>query len=138
MTAATITRLTRTGFEAVPVMKERAIELSLFGNGDMTVSAALKSYLKELDAEARRHGVTAVHVELGELFFSQLVVPASHCRVALDRGLAPSGRELPGGVQDPPGARLAASQPRGHSPPGAPRGDRRLIAAVRLALGIGR
>jgi hypothetical protein len=69
MTAAMITRLTRTGFEAVPVMKERAIELSLFGNGDMTVSAALKSYLKEFDGEARRHGVTAVHVELGDLYF---------------------------------------------------------------------
>ena len=69
MTAATITRLTLTGFEAVPVMRERAIDLSLSGNGDMTVSAALKSYLKEVDAEARRHGVNVVHVHLGDLYF---------------------------------------------------------------------
>jgi hypothetical protein len=69
MTAPMIPRLTLPGFEAIPVMKEGAIDLSLLGNGDMTVSAALKSYLKELDGEARRRSVTVVHVHIGDLYF---------------------------------------------------------------------
>ncbi|HEY4015756.1 MAG TPA: hypothetical protein VGM06_20590 [Polyangiaceae bacterium] len=69
MNAVAFVPLTLAGFEAIPVVTAGALELSLNGNADMTVSAGLKGYLKDFDNEAQRSGVRVVHVRLGELYF---------------------------------------------------------------------
>ncbi|HZU83757.1 MAG TPA: hypothetical protein VE987_12605 [Polyangiaceae bacterium] len=69
MNSLTLAPLTLAGFEAVPSVKDATIELALRGNADMTVSATLGKYLKELDAQTRHKGVRAVHVKLGDLYF---------------------------------------------------------------------
>lgn len=69
MITDTIPPLTLTGFEAAPAWAGGAFDLVLRGSADMTASQALKSYLKEVDGEARRLGVDVVHVRLGELYF---------------------------------------------------------------------
>jgi hypothetical protein len=69
MTIPALAPLTLVGFEAVPAIRGGAIELTLRGNGDMTVGSVLGRYLKELDAGARRGGVRNVHVKLADLYF---------------------------------------------------------------------
>jgi hypothetical protein len=69
MSVDAVAPLTLTGFEAVPSLKDGTLELSLRGNADMTVSATLGKYMKELDALCRRTGVTVVHVKLVDLYF---------------------------------------------------------------------
>jgi hypothetical protein len=69
MNAPAIASLTLVGFEVVPLIKEDALDLMWRGNADMHVSAALKTYLKDLDAEVRRLHVNAVRADLNELYF---------------------------------------------------------------------
>jgi hypothetical protein len=57
------------GFEAVPALKGGVLELELRGNADMTVSAMLGSYLKELDERSQKMGVPLVRVKLLDLYF---------------------------------------------------------------------
>ena len=64
-----MTPLTLAGFEVVPALSGEAIDLVFRGNADMTVSGALRSYLREVDAEAQRQHVDVVRVKLGELYF---------------------------------------------------------------------
>ena len=64
-----ISPLTLAGFEVVPQLKQDALDLLWRGNADMNVSVALKAYLKDLDAEARRQNVQLVRANLHELYF---------------------------------------------------------------------
>jgi hypothetical protein len=74
------------GFEVVSGCAGESLELVLRGNADMRASAALKTYLKEVDAEARRRGVGSVRVNLRELYFFN-----SSCFQALAGWLASVG-----------------------------------------------
>jgi hypothetical protein len=69
MSVPALAPLTLTGFEAFPVLKDGTLELSLRGNADMTVSATLGKYLRELDQQSRSANVTLVEVKLVDLYF---------------------------------------------------------------------
>ncbi|HSY22942.1 MAG TPA: hypothetical protein VK841_12540 [Polyangiaceae bacterium] len=69
MNASGVAPLTLAGFEVVPLFKADVLDLTWKGNADMNVSVALKSYLREVDAEVRRQKVQVVHADLHELYF---------------------------------------------------------------------
>jgi hypothetical protein len=69
MSAETFTPLTMPGFQAILSVRDGALELSLRGNGDMTVSAALGKYLKEVDVRCQREHVKVLEVKLVDLYF---------------------------------------------------------------------
>jgi hypothetical protein len=69
MSSSAILPLTLSGFEVSAAVNAETLELSLRGNADMTVSASLGRYLKEVDARARRDGIRVVHVKLADLYF---------------------------------------------------------------------
>lgn len=69
MSTAPIGPLTLTGFEVTPRWNGPVLELVLTGNADMTVSGALKSYLRDLDVVAQSRGTRSVQVKLAELYF---------------------------------------------------------------------
>jgi hypothetical protein len=69
MTASALAPLTLTGFEAIPMITNGALELALRGNADMRVKGAFGQYLKDLDIQIRASGVPSVNVKMVDLYF---------------------------------------------------------------------